>query len=217
MAWPVGPILNIKMKKISLIVIGSVGLVAVASAIAFYGIAAKGSASPGKRFSERSAQSLQAKIDAIKKASRTPGHKRGSSRVELSEQELESYVVYSLKEDIPAQIDSIEVQLAPDLIGSETQVTFTSNATGNPVVDTLVGGTHNLSLKGKLTGHDGRGKFDLQQVQVDGIPVPNVLIQALLKKYVKPKYPEVDLNEPFDLPWEIQELTVGTGKATVVY
>jgi len=25
------------------------------------------------------------------------------------------------------------------------------------------------------------------------------------------------LNEPFDLPWEIQELTVGNGKATVVY
>jgi len=216
-AWPVGPILNIKMKKIALIVIGSVAALAVAGVIAFYGMAAKGSASPGKAFSEKSAQSLQAKIDAVKKAARTPGHKRGSSRVELSEQELESYVVYSLKEDIPAQIDSIDVQLVPDTVGSETQITFTSNATGNPVVDTLVGGTHNLSLKGKLTGHDGRGKFDLQQVQVDGIPVPNVLIQALLKKYVKPKYPEVDLNEPFDLPWEIQELTVGTGKATVVY
>src|SRR2546422_9427645 len=162
------------MKKIALIVIGSVAALAVAGVIAFYGMAAKGSASPGKAFSEKSAQSLQAKIDAIKKAARTPGHKRGSSRVELSEQELESYVVYSLKEDIPAQIDSIDVQLVPDTVGSETQITFTSNATGSPVVDTLVGGTHNLSLKGKLTGHDGRGKFDLQQVQVDGIPVPNV-------------------------------------------
>ena len=128
-----------------------------------------------------------------------------------------SYVVYSLKEDIPGQIDSIDVQLAPDTVGSDTQITFPSNATGNPVVDALVGGTHNLFLKGKLNGRDGRGKFDLQEVQVDGIPVPNVLIQALLKRYVKPKYPEADLSEPFDLPWEVQELKLENGKATVIY
>src|SRR2546427_9507581 len=202
------------MKKIVLILISGLAVLAVAGVIAFHGIAAKSAA---KSPSEKSAHSLQAKIDAIKNAARTSDHKRGGSSVELSEDELESYVIYSLKEDIPGQIDSIDVQLAPDTVSSETQITFTANATGNPVVDALVGGTHNLFLRGKLTGHDGRGKFDLQQVQVDGIPVPNVLIQALLKKYVKPKYPEVDLNEPFDLPWEIQELTVGTGKATVVY
>src|SRR5437867_8768589 len=204
------------MKKVVFIVLTGLVVMAVAGVIAFRSISAKGAAH-AKGVSQQSAKSLQQKIDAIKKAADMPGHKRGSSRVELSEGELESYVVYSLKEDIPAQIDTIDVQLGQDTVGAETQITFTSNATGSPVVDTLVGGTHNLSLKGKLPRHDGRGKFDLQQVQVDGIPVPNVLIQALLKKYVKPKYPEVDLNEPFDLPWEIQELTVGTGKATVVY
>src|SRR5262249_2939640 len=203
--------------KVVLVAVTAVAVVAVAGAIAFRGIAAKSESYATKSLSEKSAQSLQAKIDAIKKASGSPSHKRGSSRVELSPTELESYVYYSLKDDIPAQIDSIDVQLGPDTVGSSTQITFNSNATGNPVVDTLVGGTHNLMLKGKLIGHDGRGKFDLQEVEVDGIPVPNVLIQALLKKYVKPKYPEVDLNEPFDLPWEIQELTVGSGKATVVY
>src|SRR2546427_6002645 len=202
------------MKKIVLIVISGLAVLAVAGVIAFHGMAARSAA---KSQSEKSARSLQAKIDAIKNAARTSGHKRGGSRVELSEEELESYVVYSLKEDIPGQIDSIDVQLAPDTVGSETQITFMSNATGNPVVDALVGGTHNLFLKGKLTGRDGRGKFDLKEVQVDGIPVPNVLIQALLKRYVKPKYPEVDLNEPFDLPWEIQELKLENGKATVVY
>ena len=204
------------MKKVVLIVLSGLAVLAVAGSIAFHEISAKGT-SVSKTVSEKSAHSLQAKIDAIKKAARTPGHKSASSRVELSEEELESYVLYSLKDDIPAQIDSIDVQLAPDTVGSETQVTFKSNATGNPVFDTLVGGTHNLFVKGKLIGRDGRGKFDLQEVQVDGIPVPNVLIQALLKRYVKPKYPEVDLNEPFDLPWEIEELKLENGKATVIY
>jgi len=39
----------------------------------------------------------------------------------------------------------------------------------------------------------------------------------LLRKYAKPKYPDVDLNEPFDLPWGIQSIDVGLGKATVTY
>jgi len=200
-----------------IIAVTAVAVMAVGGVIALRAIVANGAFYGSKDISQRAAQSLQTKIDAIRKAAQNPAHKRGSSRVEISEGELESYVLYSLKEDIPGQIDSIEVQVGRDTISSGTQITFTSNATGNPVVDTLVGGTHNLFLKGKLVGREGRGKFDLQEIQVDSIPVPNVLIQALIKRYVKPKYPEVDLNEPFDLPWEIQEVKLEPGKATVVY
>ena len=153
----------------------------------------------------------------MKDAEDDPNHKRGSSHVELSEAELESYLLYSLKEDIPAQIDSADVQLGEETVALDTQITFASNATGNPMVDALVGGTHNLFVKGKLVGHQGRGKFDLQEVRVDSIPVPNVLIQALFKKYVKPKYPEADLNEPFDIPYGIWELKLRPGQATIVY
>ena len=43
------------------------------------------------------------------------------------------------------------------------------------------------------------------------------LMQALFKKYVKPKYPEADLNEPFDIPYGIWELKLQPGQATIVY
>jgi hypothetical protein len=204
------------MKKAVLIAFTAVAVIAAGGVIAFWVTAAKGT-SRSRNLSQKAAQSLQTKIDSIKKAADTPGHKRGSSQAELSEEELESYVIYSLKDDIPAQIDSIDIQLVPDIVSAATQITFKSNATGNAVVDALVGGTHNLFLKGRLVGHEGRGKFDLQEIQVDGIPVPNVLIQALIKKYVKPKYPEVDLNEPFDLPWNIREIKLDQGRATIVY
>jgi hypothetical protein len=204
------------MKRLTVMVGSGVALL-VAGGIIFYGIAANSESSASKNLSEKAAQSLQTKIDAIKKAADTPNQKHGSKRVQLSEGELESYVFYSLKDDIPAHLDSIDVQLGEDTVGCDTQITFNSNATGNPLLDTLVGGTHNLSVRGKLIAREGRGKFNLQEVQVDGIPVPNVLIQALIKRYVKPKYPEVDLNEPFDLPWDIQEMKLEPGKATVIY
>jgi hypothetical protein len=205
------------MKKWTLIGVSGLALLAVAGGIAFYGVAANSESGSSKNISERAAQSLQSKIDAIKKAADNPNHKHGSARVQVSESEMESYVFYSLKDDIPAHIDSLDIQAGEDTIACDTQITFNSNATGNPVFDSLVGGTHNLSLKGKLIARDSRGKFDLQEVKVDGIPVPNVLIQALIKRYVKPKYPEVDLNEPFDLPWDIQEVKLEPGKAIVVY
>ena len=210
------------MKKIVFIGISGLAVVAIAGVIAFQTIAAKEEArkpETGKsvEVSPKAAKALQEKIDKIQNAENDPQHKRGSRRVEVSESELESYLLYSLKEDIPARVDSADVQIGQDTVSLDTQITFSANATGNPVADALVGGTHNLFVKGKLVGQEGRGKFDLQEVRVDGIPVPNVLIQTLIKKYVNPKYPEVDLNEPFDMPWKIQEVKLVPSKATVVY
>jgi len=205
------------MKK--LVSVGMAGLlvIAIAGVVVFRTIAAKEETRKSGEVSEKAAKSLQQKIDAIQAAENNPKHKPGSTRVEVSEVELESYLLYSLKEDIPAQVDSADVQLAQDTVALDTQITFSSNATGNPVFDALVGGTHNLFVKGKLVAREHRGKFDLLEVRVDGIPVPNVLIQSLMKRYVQPKYPDVDLNEPFDMPWGIQELKLEQGKAIVIY
>jgi hypothetical protein len=203
------------MKKFVLITAAALAFTSLAAMVVFRTIAV-GETGIGQ-VSTKAAKALQEKIDAIKKAEQTPGHKPGSSRLEISETELESYLLYSLKDDIPAQIDSADVRLEPDTVSLDTQITFPSNATGNPLADALVGGTHNLFLKGKLIAREAQGKFDLQEIRVDGIPVPNVLIQTLFKKYVKPKYPEADLEEPFDLPWGIQELRLEQGKATVLY
>jgi hypothetical protein len=204
------------MKKIVAFGLAGLGVIALTGVVAFRSIAAK-EAGFATEVSPRSAKVLQEKIDAIKNSENSPQHKQGSSRVQLSEAELESYLMYSLQDDIPAKVDSAKVDLAQDTVGLDAQLTFAANATGNPMVDALVGGTHNLLFKGKLVAEHARGKFDLQEVRVDGIPVPNIFIQTLFKKYVKPKYPEADLNEPFDMPWGIEELKVQPGKATVVY
>src|SRR5262252_8971075 len=134
------------MKKIAGIGIAAFVVLGFAGVLVLRTIAAK----EPTELSPQAAKILQEKIDAVKSAEDNPTHKRGSERVEISDIELESYLLYSLKEDIPAQIDSADVQLDRDTIGLETQITFTSNATGNAVVDALVGGTHNLFLKGKL-------------------------------------------------------------------
>jgi hypothetical protein len=166
------------------------------------------------------AAGLQVKIDRIKDAgeqTKAEGKRdQAPETITVYEAELESYVLYALRDDIPVQIDSFDVQLSPGMVASDTQVTF-NQSTGNSIVDSMVGGTHSLFLKGRFLGTQGTGKFDLEEIRVDGIPVPRVLIETLFKKYVQPKYPDADLKEPFELPWEIRELTIQQGKATIVY
>jgi hypothetical protein len=140
--------------------------------------------------SERTAQVLQGKIDAIRKAEKTPG-RSASETVEVSDAELEAYVLYSLREQIPARVDSIDVQLTPGTVAADTKMTFGDSPTRNPLIDVLISGTHRLFVKGKLEASGGKGKFSLEEARVDGIPVPIILIETLVDKYVKPKYPHV--------------------------
>jgi len=190
-------------------------LVGVAAAAVFERTSRQ-AASAGGEVSERSAQHLKTKIDAVKKARGLEGERR-LEQVEVSEAELESYVMFVLRDDIPARMDSIDVQLTPGAVAADTQLTFTADSTGNAVVDALLGGTHNFFVKGKLSGANREGKFDLEEIRVDGIPVLKILVETLLNKYVKPKYPEADLKEPFELPWRIDRIMVEQGKATILY
>lgn len=206
------------MKKLALAV-ACVFLLAVAASFVYRAMPASSAvaAEDNEKVSAKAAKSLQDKIDAIKKVENDTNRAPGATRVEISEVELESYMLFKLKEDIPARMDTFDVQLEPGTVAAQTQLTFTSDATGNPIIDAVVGGTHDLFVKGSLRGSQARGKFDLLEVRVDGIPVPMILMQSLFDRYVKPKYPDADLKEPFDLPWGIEELTLEKGKAIVAY
>ena len=166
--------------------------------------------------SVQTAEILDKKIEKVKAAGRE-GSRPNRETVEISEAELESYVLHGLRDDIPARVDSIDVQLTEGAISADTKLTFPANSTGTSMVDILLAGTHSFFVKAKLVASAGQGRFDLQEVKVDGIPVPTILVESLIERYVKPKYPQVDIREPFTMPWGIESLTITPGKTTVVY
>src|SRR5436190_4437462 len=106
------------MKKIISLGIAGFVVVAIAGVVAFRTIAAKEPAGPtvSTDASPKLAKELQRKIDAIKDSEDNPKHKRGSMRIVVSDVELESYLLYSLKDDIPAQVDIAKVQLDRDTV-----------------------------------------------------------------------------------------------------
>jgi len=208
--------MNIR-RVITALVVVAVGLILTFASVRAYVSAQNGTAASGPNGpTAQAAQALKAKIEAIKAAH--AGGKAGPRQtIEVSEVELESYVLFYLRQDIPARVDSFDVQLTEGAVAADTKLTFAPDTTGNGVVDLLISGTHNLFVKGKLAASGKQGKFELEEVKVDGIPVPNLLIEALITKYVKPKYPDVDLNAPFEMPWGIESLVITPGKTTIVY
>ncbi|HEX5000001.1 MAG TPA: hypothetical protein VFY29_17400 [Terriglobia bacterium] len=197
----------------------TIGVLIAALAILTAARAPQKKQSAGAGISVGAADALQSKIDTLKKKSEetTAGaDPRPTEEIQVSESELASYVMHSLREQIPVQVEAFKVQLTAGAVGADAELNI-AEPTGAALVDALVGGRHSLFVKGKLSGAERRGRFELDEVRVDGIPVPKVLVETLFTKYVKPRYPYADLKEPFDLPWGIERLTIEPKKAHILY
>lgn len=82
----------------------------------------------------------------------------------------------------------------------------------------LIGGRVPVSLTGVLHTGDGKGRFELQGADIQGIPLPRTLLQELITYYSRtPDKPQgIRLDDPFELPANIRHIEVGTGQAVVV-
>jgi hypothetical protein len=180
-------------------------------------IAATISAAAAGELSLKVAEGLQAKIEAMKLKEMSPDRSKKTQRTEMSEVELESYVMFLLRDKIPAKIDWVDFQLSQGMIGTNTQLTIGPEATGNFIVDRIIRGTHMLWVRGNFSGSMGKAKFDLESVRVDNIRVPVILVQLVFNTFVRPVYPAADVTAPFAMPFGIDGITVVPGKAVVQY
>lgn len=177
--------------------------------------------SPGQEFDEISpaaAESLASKIAAVQAAESDSTRIRGADSLEVGEVEMESFVLYWMEEEIPPRVESIDVVVKDGVISAQAELTFDEeNRTGNLIVDTLFSGTHRFYAEGALRGAEGRGEFQLRLVRVDELTVPLVVIDVLVARFVTPQYPDVDLDEPFALPWGVDEIRLVPGRAEIKY
>lgn len=75
-----------------------------------------------------------------------------------------------------------------------------------------------VTARGLLETNQGRGKFTLESASVGGVPIPKSFLQELVSFYSRSSdRPDgIDIDDPFDLPAEIQKIDVLPGRATIV-
>jgi hypothetical protein len=175
-----------------------------------------------ERASKRDAELLRQKVATISAHGERPT-KQGR-RTTVTESEVNSYLVYDAKPQLPAGV----VDPAVAILG-------TGRLSGRAVVDldavrrarasqswfdptNYLTGRLPVNATGRLKTSNGVGHFELESASVGGVPVPKILLQEIVSYYTRtPEKPSgIGLDDPFALPARIREIQVERGQAIIV-
>ena len=148
----------------------------------------------------------------------------GAKQTPILENELNSYLRYELREEVPAGVTEPTITILGD-----------GRVAGSAVVDLdavkqarqstswfdpmrLLSGKLPVTASGVLQTQQGTGRFMLESAEISGIPVPKTVLQQVVSYYSRsPQNPSgVNLDDAFELPARIREIRVQPGQAIVV-
>jgi hypothetical protein len=182
------------------------------------------------RFTKAGSDAFQRKLTTIVQggaattASTTAS--KGTKQTPILENELNSYLRYELREEVPAGVTEPTITIVGD-----------GRVTGSAVVDLdavkqarqsnssswfdpmrLLSGKLPVTASGVLQTQQGTGRFMLESAEISGIPVPKTVLQQVVSYYSRsPQNPSgVNLDDAFELPARIREIRVQPGQAIVV-
>jgi hypothetical protein len=172
--------------------------------------------------SREQAAVFQKKLDGILQHSEAPTEP--SRQTEVSEGEVNSYLAFGAGDNIPVGVTepSIAIQAQGRLHGRAVVdldlVRRKKGSGGWFDPRSYLTGRLPLTASGVLQTHEGRGRFTLEGAAISGIPIPKTFLQEIVSYYSRtPDYPNgVNIDDPFDLPADIQKIDVQPGRATII-
>jgi hypothetical protein len=170
----------------------------------------------------QNADAFLKKLALIRQQSET-GNRTGR-RTALTQDEVNSWLVYQSQPHLPNGLSSPEVTiLGQGRLSGNAVVDLESIAKRRSSGSTLdpwnlVGGRVPVTVAGILHTRDGLGRFEVQSAEIAGLPVSPAFLQELLSYYSRsPERPQgVRLDDTFALPASIRQIEVGQGQAVVV-
>lgn len=193
------------------------GLVAATLAVA-------GAASTGAQSPQAQADVAQAKLNAVMAVTPAPANGRAKAprRTVFTQAEMNAYLKYRARW-LPQGITDPSVQfVGPNriatLVTADLDGVRKKGSGGWFDPTSYLTGRLPVYVTGTLTTSAGTGRFALDTATVDGIPVPRVFVQELLAYYTRSEANPngVRMEEPFELPSEIDRIDVAAGQAVVI-
>jgi hypothetical protein len=160
--------------------------------------------------------SMQAKLAFLKQnaAKAHPDPKP----TELTEAEVNAYFNEGGVK-LPKGVSHVRLTSQPGVIDAHAQIDFEAITNGrsssNPVYS-LFSGSHDIHAVAPASGANGTGSIRVQTVELDGVTVPQFLLQLFVEHYITPKYPNVGMTSTFKLPLRIDSAVIDSGKVRLV-
>jgi hypothetical protein len=145
-------------------------------------------------------------------------------RVPVSETEVNSWFAYRAQPLLPDGLSQPKVTIIGNgkVMGGATvdlEAIGKSRSSGGALdLWSYLGGRVPINVTGILHTQNGRGRFELTNADVSGVPLPKTLLQEVVSYYSRsPEHPQgIRLDEAFELPANIKQIEVGQGQAVVV-
>ena len=139
------------------------------------------------------------------------------SPTEFSEQEINAYFALG-NVQLPAGVQSVLFQEQPGIVIGPARVDFDQLKAGknsyNPLLS-VFSGLHDVVVTAHAYGAKREGLVHVDSVSLDGVEVPQFVLELFVEKYLKPRYPNIGLDSRFALPARVDSATVGLHKVAL--
>src|SRR5262245_2804426 len=172
--------------------------------------------------SRRDADQLKQKISTI--TQRAANSASRPARTTVTEREVNAYLLFEAADDFPAGIvdPRLSIQGADRVTGSAVVDLDRVRAQLKPtsLLDpaNLLRGRLAVSVTGLVSAKDGIGRFEFQEADIAGVPVPKFVVQQIVSYYSRSvqRPSGLGLDDPVALPSGIREIRVERGQAVIV-
>jgi len=177
--------------------------------------AAAGNPRPGSAQPPSDAVAMEQKLNRIDAQAHMP-HPDQTPTV-FTEQEANAYLA-SGEIELPAGVQSVKLEAEPGVVTGRARVDFDRVREGihssNPLLS-IFSGVHDVVVVTHAHGTSGKGYVHVDSVSLDGVEIPEFLLELFVEKYLQPKNPQVGLDSQFALPDRISTAIVELHKLTV--
>ncbi len=138
----------------------------------------------------------------------------------LTEEDLNAFLDFRLRKYNPKGVESVRVVFRQDrlLVQADvdlSQVVSSRKAPEAGLLAALLGGRHQVEVDGILEVEDGRGRYRLVGLSLDGVTFPAMLLDSLMDRLIEATQLPVDPRKPFTMPYGIKDVTISPGRATI--
>ena len=153
------------------------------------------------------ADSAQKKLDSIADRKLKPG-----AVVTLNPREINAWLHEKAVKAFPEGIRNEHIDLGPGTADGNALVDLTKISKAkngvNPLIARLIEGERPLRIAIRVESSNGRATVFLTHVELSGVAIDGSILDFLIKHFVQPRYPDMKINEPFDLDFNIDHIEI---------
>jgi hypothetical protein len=119
---------------------------------------------------------------------------------------------------MPEGVRSVVWTLSPGTVMARTRVDFdeiTANRRADHPLLMIFSGIHDVEVVAEASGLNGIAHVRVESASIDGVNIPRRVLQMFIDRWVKPKYPNVDLENDYQMPVRINYVQIQDRKATL--